>query len=340
MPMRAAVQPFDFEKPMVELFDAIAALEAKEPPLSDEDEGQLAALREQVERVQREVYDNLTPWQRVQIARHIMRPRALDYVNALVEGFEEIHGDRAFGDDKAMVCGLGMFNGRRVAIIGQQKGSDTRENLQRNFGMANPEGYRKALRLMQMATKFRLPVLVFIDTPGAYPGIGAEERGQAEAIARNIRDMATFDVPIIAIVIGEGASGGALGVGLSDCILMLENSWYCVISPEGCAAILFKDRAKAPEVASSLKLTAQELLELNVIEEIVPEPAGGAHRYPEETCQNVADALERWLVRLEAKEPQRLLDERYEKYRAMGQYEELTREMVDALTRDDDDSGD
>jgi acetyl-CoA carboxylase carboxyl transferase subunit alpha len=325
------VQAFDFEKPMIALFEAVEKIEAKPRPWADEDEEQLEVLREQLRRVQREVYHNLTPWQRVQVARHISRPHALDYIHALVEGFEELSGDRAFGDDPAMICGLGLLNGRRVAVIGQQKGADTRENLRRNFGMAHPEGYRKALRVMQMANKFRLPIVIFIDTPGAYPGIGAEERGQAEAIARNIREMATFDVPIVSVVIGEGASGGALGVGVSDCILMLENSWYCVISPEGCAAILWKDRAKAPEVAEALKLTAKDLLELGVCDEIIEEPAGGAHRYPAETFANVGKVIDRWLTKLARKSSQRLLDDRYNKYRAMGSYEELTEEAFEEL---------
>jgi len=315
-----STQPFDFEKPIAEILERIQKFDAKPRPLSDEDEEQVAVLREQLQRVQREVYETLTPWQRVQIARHIDRPHSSDYIAALVTEFEELHGDRAFGDDPAMICGLGKLNGRPVAVIGQQKGSDTRENLRRNFGMAHPEGYRKALRVMYMAQRFRIPIVVFIDTPGAFPGIGAEERGQAEAIARNIREMALIDVPIVTVVIGEGASGGALGIGLGDCILMMENAWYCVISPEGCAAILFKDRAKAPQVAESLKLQARDLLELGVIDEIIPEPAGGAHRHRQEAIATVGKAVDRWLDQLGAKAPDKLLDDRYDKYRQMGSF--------------------
>jgi acetyl-CoA carboxylase carboxyl transferase subunit alpha len=327
-----SVQAFDFEQPIVEIQTKIEEITARPRPLSDEDEEHLEVLSEQLERVQREVYEALTAWQRVQVARHINRPHAADYINGLVEDFEEIHGDRAFGDDPAVICGLGLFKGRRIAVIGQQKGADTRENLRRNFGMMHPEGYRKALRLMEMANKFRLPILIFIDTPGAYPGIGAEERGQAEAIARNIREMATFDVPIVTVVIGEGASGGALGIGVGDCILMLENAWYCVISPEGCAAILFKDRGRAPEVAESLKLTAKELLKLKVVDEAIPEPAGGAHRHPRETIATVGEYVDKWFKKLAKKSPQKLLDDRYAKYRVMGDYEELTDEAIEAIT--------
>jgi len=326
-----SILALEFEKPIVDVQTAIDTIEAKPQPLSDDDEDQLAALREQLVRVQREVYAALTPWQRVQVARHANRPHALDYIGSLIENFEEIHGDRAFGDDEAMVCGLGMLNGQRVAIIGQQKGSDTRENLRRNFGMAHPEGYRKALRLMQMAHKFRLPIVVFIDTPGAYPGIGAEERGQAEAIARNIRDMYLFEVPIVVVVIGEGASGGALGVGVGDCILMLENAWYCVISPEGCAAILWKDRGKASEVAGLLKLTAHDLRDLGIVDEIIPEPAGGSHRHPQETMKAVGFAIDRWLKKLGDISTYELLDQRYKKYRNMGEHEELTLEQIEKI---------
>ena len=318
-----SVQAFDFERPIVEIQQKIDALQAKPKPLSDADEEMLEVLSEQLVRVQREVYEHLTPWQRVQIARHIERPHASDYISELVENFEEIHGDRAFGDDPSMICGLGKLNGTPCAIIGQQKGSDTRENLRRNFGMAHPEGYRKALRLMYMAQRFRIPIVVFIDTPGAYPGIGAEERGQAEAIARNIREMALIDVPIVTIVIGEGASGGALGVGLGDCILMMENSWYCVISPEGCAAILFKDRGKAPQVAEALKLQAPDLLELGIIDEIIPEPAGGAHRHRREAINAVGKVIDRYLRELSRKAPDQLLNDRYEKYRKMGSFDFL-----------------
>jgi acetyl-CoA carboxylase carboxyl transferase subunit alpha len=313
-------QAFDFEKPIVDILEQLEELDAKEKPLSDEDEDLVAVLKEQLETAEKDVYESLTPWQRVQIARHSDRPHALDYINELVEDFEELHGDRAFGDDLAIITGLGKINGRSVAVIGQQKGSDTRENLKRNFGMAHPEGYRKALRVMEMAVRFKLPIVVFIDTPGAYPGVGAEERGQAEAIARNIREMTLMDVPIVTVVIGEGASGGALGVGMGDCILMMENAWYCVISPEGCAAILFKDRAKAPEVAESLKLQAADLKKLGVVDEIIKEPSGGAHRHPTDAINTVGKVIDRWLKKLSKLPKDELLDNRYNKYRKLGEY--------------------
>jgi acetyl-CoA carboxylase carboxyl transferase subunit alpha len=315
-----AITTFDFEKPLLELEQKLAEAEQSEP----RDEAVLAQLREELERRQREIYSQLSPWQRVLVARHPDRPHSLDYVKATMTDFIEIHGDRAFGDDQAMVCGFATFRGRPVAVVAQQKGRDTKENLMRNWGMSHPEGYRKALRVMRLAEKFRLPVIVFIDTPGAFPGIGAEERGQAEAIARNIREMFTIEVPIICIVVGEGASGGALGVGVGDTILMLENSWYCVISPEGCAAILWKDRGQAERAAEQLKLTPPDLMDLGIIDEIIPEPLGGAHKRPEETYANVAAALERWLAQLTAIPVEELSERRYQKYRAMGRFVDTT----------------
>jgi len=241
-------------------------------------------------------------------------------VDAIMTDFMELHGDRAFGDDKAMVTGFATFRGRPVAVICQQKGKDTKDNIFRNWGMAHPEGYRKALRIMRMAEKFKLPVVVFIDTPGAFPGIGAEERGQAEAIARNIREMFTVEVPIVCVVIGEGASGGALGVGVGDAILMLENSWYCVISPEGCAGILWKTPTMAQAAAEQLKLTPPDLIELGIADEVIPEPDGGAHRNPQATFDNTADALEKRLAPLCEMDTDQLLDRRYKKYRYMGRF--------------------
>ncbi|MCX7718468.1 MAG: acetyl-CoA carboxylase carboxyltransferase subunit alpha [Candidatus Sumerlaeaceae bacterium] len=315
-----AITTFDFEKPLLELEQKLAEAEQAEP----RDDAMLAQLREELERRQREIYSQLSPWQRVLVARHQDRPHSLDYVKAMMTDFIEIHGDRAFGDDQAMVCGFATFRGRPLAVVAQQKGRDTKENLMRNWGMSHPEGYRKALRVMRLAEKFRLPIVVFIDTPGAFPGIGAEERGQAEAIARNIRDMFTIEVPIICVVVGEGASGGALGVGVGDTILMLENSWYCVISPEGCAAILWKDRGQAERAAEQLKLTPPDLMELGIIDEIIPEPLGGAHKRPEDTYANVAAALERWMAQLTAVPVDELIERRYQKYRSMGRFVDTT----------------
>lgn len=310
------ITAFDFEKPIIELEQQLQERETQQPP----DEAAIQALREQLAAKQREIYSNLSPWQRVLVARHADRPHAQDYINALTTDFIELHGDRFFSDDQAIICGFATFRGERVAVLGQQKGKDMKENLQRNWGMSNPEGYRKALRVMRLAEKFGLPILVFIDTPGAFPGIGAEERGQAEAIAKNIRDMFLIQAPIICVVIGEGASGGALGVGVGDCVLMLENSWYCVISPEGCAAILWKDRAMAEPAAQQLKLTAPDLIELGVIDEIIPEPLGGAHRNPEETFANVGRALQARLEALRSLPKSDLLERRYQKFRSMGRF--------------------
>lgn len=307
---------YDFEKPLLELEEKIHELESQE----DRDEAELTQLREELQLMQKDVYSQLTPWQRVLIARDKERPRALDFVDAIMTDFVELHGDRCFGDDKAMVTGFATFRNRPVAVICQQKGKDTKDNIYRNWGMAHPEGYRKALRIMRMAEKFNLPVIVFIDTPGAFPGIGAEERGQAEAIARNIREMFTVEVPIVCIVIGEGASGGALGVGVGDSILMLENSWYCVISPEGCAGILWKTPTMAQAAAEQLKLTPVDLLELGIADEIISEPDGGAHRNPQATFDNTAQAIEKRLAPLCEMDKQHLLDRRYQKYRYMGRF--------------------
>ncbi|MBI4313461.1 MAG: acetyl-CoA carboxylase carboxyltransferase subunit alpha, partial [Candidatus Omnitrophica bacterium] len=269
----------------------------------------------------REVYSKLLPWQRVQLARHPQRPYTLDYINMLMTGFVELHGDRLFGDDKAIIGGFAKFEGQKVLVMGHQKGRDTKENLMRNFGSAHPEGYRKALRLMQMAEKFSLPVVVFIDTPGAYPGIGAEERGQSQAIALNLREMAQLRVPIVCFVIGEGGSGGALGIGVGDRVAVLENAYYSVISPEGCAAILWKDRAKAPLAAEALRLTASELLKLDLIDAVVEEPLGGAHRDSAATAENIRVFIKRYLKELDPLEPEELVEGRYDKYRKIGAYQ-------------------
>jgi acetyl-CoA carboxylase carboxyl transferase subunit alpha len=308
----------DFEKPITELENKIQELKhfvsEKKIDLSSE----IARLEERLEHLRKDTYGSLSPWQRVQLARHPQRPYTLDYVNMLMTDFLEIHGDRSFSDDKAMVCGFAKIDNQKVVVIGQQKGRDTKENLKRNFGCAHPEGYRKALRLMQLAEKFNLPLVIFIDTPGAYPGIGAEERGQAQAIAFNLREMINIATPIVATVIGEGGSGGALGIGVADRLLVLENAYYSVISPEGCAAILWKNGAKAAAAAEVLKLTAQDLLKLGVIDEIIPEPLGGAHRNPQETSQTLKAAILKNLKELKSLSKEALLKARYKKFRDIG----------------------
>jgi acetyl-CoA carboxylase carboxyl transferase subunit alpha len=308
----------DFEKPITELEKKIAELKDfvsdKKIDLSLE----LRRLEEKLEHLKKDTYGNLTAWQRVQLARHPQRPYTLDYVNMFMADFIELHGDRSFADDKAMITGLARFEGQKVAVIGHQKGRDTKENLRRNFGCAHPEGYRKALRIMQLAEKFELPILVFIDTPGAYPGIDAEERGQAQAIALNLREMASTTVPIVATVIGEGGSGGALGIGVADRVCVLENAYYSVISPEGCAAILWKSGAKAPQAAEVLKLTAQDLLAMGIIDEVVPEPLGGAHRDPFKMAEVLKEVLKKYLAELKAFSQEKLLGLRYQKYRSLG----------------------
>lgn len=305
----------EFERPIREIEEKIEKLSAGGKSSSQAD---IRKLRAKLAHVEHELYQNLTPWQRTQLARHPQRPSTLDYINELTRDFLEFHGDRAFGDDRAIVGGFARFNDRTVMVIGHQKGRTLKERMQRNFGMPNPEGYRKALRLMKMAEKFNRPIITFIDTPGAYPGIGAEERGQAEAIARNLFVMARLTVPVVSVVIGEGGSGGALALGLSDRVLMLEHSVYSVISPEGCAAILWDDPAKIPDAAAALKLTAKDLLDLGVIDDIIPEPLGGAHREPKAVCTLVGKALTNHLFELVDLSPDQLIARREEKYRKMG----------------------
>ncbi|MDZ4742249.1 MAG: acetyl-CoA carboxylase carboxyltransferase subunit alpha [Verrucomicrobiota bacterium] len=316
------VAPLEFEKPIIELEKKIDALiiQAKENNLDFSDE--IKSLEGKIEDTKKEIYQNLTPWQRVQIARHNKRPYALDYIYSVLDGFVELHGDRLFGDDKAIVTGLATIDGQRVAVIGNQKGRDTKENVARNFGSAHPEGYRKALRVMRMAHKFGLPIITFIDTPGAYPGIGAEERHIAEAIAVNLREMALFKVPIIAVVIGEGGSGGALGIGVADKVLILENAYYSVISPEGCAAILWKHRKYAPQAAEALKMAAGDLMGLGLVDEVIPEPMGGAHQNPEESYVNVKKIILRNLRGLQKLSTKDLIEGRYQKYRSIGEFDE------------------
>jgi len=308
----------DFEKPIIELEKKIQELKSfishKKIDLSSE----VKRLEEKLEYLKKDIYGNLNAWQRVQIARYPQRPYTLDYINLVLSDFLQLHGDRSFADDQAIVGGLAKLDNQKIMVIGHQKGRDTKENLKRNFGCAHPEGYRKALRLMQMAEKFNLPIVIFIDTPGAYPGIGAEERGQAQAIALNLREMIQVASPIITIIIGEGGSGGALGIGVADKICVLENAYYSVISPEGCAAILWKNGSKAPEAAEVLKLTAADLLRLGIIDEIIPEPLGGAHRDPQKMGEVLKETIKKNLKELNALKKEELLKLRYKKFRGMG----------------------
>src|SRR4030043_322298 len=311
----------EFEKPLIELEREIENLKrfskGKQIPFNDP----LKNLEEKLHRLQKEIFSTLTGWQITQLARHIDRPKSSHYIQWMFENFVELHGDRSYGDDPAILGGMAKFNGKALTIIGHQKGADAKEMVFRNFGMPHPEGYRKALRLMNLAESFKIPILTMIDTPGAFPGVGAEERGQAEAIARNLRRMVMLRTPIITVVIGEGGSGGALAIGVGDRILMLENSIYSVISPEGCAAILWKDGEKGKEVAAeSLKLTASDLYRLGVIDEIVKEPLGGAHRAPPGMARTLKQVIGRHLKELEQIDEEELLNLRYKKFRRMGTF--------------------
>jgi len=310
----------DFEQPLLDIENRIATLQAEESTARTRDE--ISKLEERLARLRQRTYASLTAWQRTQLARHPKRPHTRDLIKLLFEDFVELHGDRLYGDDAAVVGGLARFEEQGVVVIGHQKGRDTREKIARNFGMPHPEGYRKALRLMHMAQKFAKPVITFIDTPGAYPGLGAEERGQAEAIARNLREMAALRVPILSIVTGEGGSGGALAIGMGNRVLMLEYAIYSVISPEGCAAILWGDAGKAPEAAESMRITAPDLLRLGVIDAIVPEPVGGAHRDWEGAAGHLRDALRENLGELSGQSGDDLVAGRYEKFRRIGAFEE------------------
>ncbi|MEM6326763.1 MAG: acetyl-CoA carboxylase carboxyltransferase subunit alpha [Bacteroidota bacterium] len=320
----------DLEKPLVDLESKLQELRTFEADDGTVDlSEQISALEKRVETLRTSIYQNLTRWQRVQLARHPERPYTLDYIRALTEDFVELHGDRLFGEDRAMVGGFARFQGRRygsrdraICVVGQQKGRDTKQRKERRFGMPNPEGYRKAKRLMEMAAKFGKPVVAFLDTPGAFPGLEAEERGQAEAIARNLLVMARLPVPIVVVVIGEGASGGALGIGVGDRILMLENAWYSVISPESCSSILWRSWDYKEDAARALKLTATDLIEHHVIDEIIPEPSGGAHRNPGTTFDAVGQAIASALDTLSALPTDDLLAERLAKFDAMGAWQE------------------
>lgn len=311
-----------FEKPLLDLQNKIDELRSFAEDREVEVSRDLSRLETELENTRREIYANLTPWQKVMVARHPRRPYTRDYIQAFVTGFSELHGDRLLKDDQSIVGGLGWIDNEAVMVIGTQKGRDTKSNLACNFGCPFPEGYRKALRLMRLAARFNVPILTFIDTPGAFPGIEGEQRHVAEAIAVNLREMFRMPVPIIAVVIGEGGSGGALGIGVANRILILEHSYYSVISPEGCAAILWKDRAHADDAAAALKLTAPDLIELNIADEIIPEPPGGAHTDPEETTRQVKDCILRHLLDLKKMSPEALMNHRYDKFRGIGIFKE------------------
>lgn len=313
----------EFEKPLKDLEAHLVTLVETSNSSDINLDDEIVAIQKKLEDTKRKIYSELTPWQKVQLARHPQRPYTLDYIQRLFTDFQELHGDRLFRDDAAMIGGLAKLDGKSVMVIGIQKGRNTKENLKHNFGSPNPEGYRKALRLMRLAEKFSLPIITLIDTPGAYPGIGAEERHVAEAIAVNIREMSLLKVPVIAAVIGEGGSGGALGIGLGDRVLIFENAYYSVISPEGCAAILWKDRAHAPDAAKALQLDAKKLLEFGVVDEVIAEPLGGAHRNIEEAAANLKSSIVKHLKEIEKLSVKKALDTRYEKYRKLGIFQEV-----------------
>lgn len=315
-------QYLDFEKPIVDLEIKIGEL--REYSTENVDfSSEIKKLEKKADKLKREIYTNLTRWQRTQLARHANRPYALDYIDQIFTDWNEIHGDRNFRDDPALVCGFARIDGKPCCVIGHQKGRNTKEKVHRNFGMPNPEGYRKALRVMQMADQFGLPIFTFVDTPGAFPGIGAEERGQAEAIARNLREMAMLRVPVIVTITGEGGSGGALAIAVGNRVLMMQNSVYAVISPEGCAAILWNDGTKGAQAAEALKLTAQDVDSLKtVIDDVVPEPLGGAHQAHQAAAATLKEYLMKHLIELEEYSPEGLIEQRYQRFRVMAEVEE------------------
>jgi len=313
----------EFEKPLAELERRISELkhmDLDQPGVDLSDD--IARLEKKLNKMSQDLYSNLSRWQRTQLARHPQRPYTLDYIEALTEDFVELHGDRTFAEDKAIAGGVAWFNGKPVMVMGHQKGRNTKEKVERNFGMPNPEGYRKALRLMKLAERFNIPVITLVDTPGAFPGIGAEERGQAEAIARNLIEMADLTVPIVTVVTGEGGSGGALALAVSNWVMMLENSIYSVISPEGCAAILWKSQDYAQDAAEAMKLTAQDSLKNGIIDEIIPEPLGGAHREPGTAAKSMGACIQVQLDRLSAMGPEELVTDRWAKFRKIGVFKE------------------
>ncbi len=327
------MQYLDFEQPIADLENKIKEL--SELSIADDDvlTPEIDRLRERVEELRKSIFTNLTRWQRVQLARHPDRPYTLDYIYKITENFTELHGDRNYSDDKALVGGLATINGQSVMIMGHQKGRDTKSRQFRNFGMANPEGYRKAYRLMKLAEKFNIPVITLLDTPGAYPGLEAEERGQAEAIARNLKMMATLRVPIITVVIGEGASGGAIGIGMGNEVYMMENTWYSVIAPESCSSILWKTWDYKEQAASVLKLTAEDLTAMEVIDGVIAEPLGGAHRDPDRSALAVKEQLLESLERLKRLSPGELIESRIEKYSAMGEWKEASKSSPKAKSK-------
>jgi acetyl-CoA carboxylase carboxyl transferase subunit alpha len=310
----------EFEKPINEMEKAIEKLKSLAAENKGDFSAQIAELEKTCEARKREVYDTLTPWQTVQVARQPRRPVLYDYISMIFTDFTELHGDRCFGDDRALIGGFAKLGDEKLMLIGHSKGKNVEENVRRNFGMARPEGYRKALRLMKLAEKFNIPILTLIDTSGAFPGLDAEERGQAEAIARNLKEMAKLEVPIITIVTGEGGSGGALGIGVADVVMMLSNAVYSVISPEGCASILWRDASYASQAADNLKVTAKSLLSLGVIDEIIPEPVGGAHNNHEATAQSIKEVVLKHLKKLTPTVPQKLIAKRFEKFSSMGKF--------------------
>ena len=318
MPEAKAIAPLEFEKPLVEFEKRLEEMRKLTGKQKIEAGDEISSLEKKLEEARRDIYGKLNPWQRVQIVRHPQRPYLLDYLRLGATEVTELGGDRAYGDDHALIGGFATIGGKKVVFLGHQKGRDTKENLMRNFGCAHPEGYRKALRLMRLADRFGLPIVSFIDTPGAFPGVPSEERHIAEAIAVNIREMFNFRVPIVAVVIGEGGSGGALGIGVADRVLILENAYYSVISPEGCASILWKDRAFAPQAAEALRISAQDLLQLKLVEEVIPEPEGGAHRDWESTVRACMEKVGKHLAELSRLSPERLLQSRQERYRSIG----------------------
>ncbi|GIT57339.1 MAG: acetyl-coenzyme A carboxylase carboxyl transferase subunit alpha [Candidatus Neomarinimicrobiota bacterium] len=309
----------EFEKPIKEIDSKILELETEG---SSKNASELSSLKTNRKSALKEIFSNLTRWQRVQLARHPQRPLSLDYINYMAPDFIELHGDRYFGDDKAVICGIGTVDQEKVVIIGQQKGQNTKDNLLRNFGMMRPEGYRKALRVMKLAEKFNLPIITLLDTPGAYPGVGAEERGQGEAIAKNLLEMSKLEVPIISVVIGEGASGGALGIGVCDKMIMLENTWYSVISPEGCASILWRDAAKAPEAADAMKVMPDDLKKMGICDRIIKEPLGGAHREFDKIALKLKKIIIEEISLIKKNNKNSLLDSRIDRYDKMGIFSE------------------
>lgn len=311
----------EFEKPIYEVEAKIEELRSHGDDLEISIEPEIRKLQEKLEKLKAQIYKNLSVWQRVQIARHPDRPYTLDYIDAISDDFVELHGDRQFADDLALIAGFATIEGHKVMILGHQKGRDTNENVKRNFGCAHPEGYRKAMRVMELAAKFRIPVVALIDTPGAYPGIGAEERGQAQAIAENLRDMSRLNTPVVAVVIGEGGSGGAIGIGVANRVLILEHAYYSVISPEGCASILWRSAEKAPQAAEALKITGEQLLEFGVVDEVIEEPKGGAHRDTQLIAERLKAAVVRHIRELNTLSSEELLEQRYQKFRQIGMYQ-------------------